>query len=207
MMDVFYSMWRSRTVACPWGSDKPAVETVLLHHEQFKIPENLSRFAVRHGMWGFVRKMSQTVPSFVAARRERGVPSFEPDPDAFGSGCAPNPPISRCATSRSSLSLMSVNEVSSDCASESDAPGPGDARPSATRRLRGLAAFAIASSLALIVHRKGSQGGGESLGLSRAASLARGARGLPRSSSMPAGLMGAGRGRRSLRFLSELETE
>lgn len=32
--DVFYSMWRSRTVECPWGSGKPACETLLLHHEQ-----------------------------------------------------------------------------------------------------------------------------------------------------------------------------
>lgn len=40
-VDEFYSMWRSRTVDCPWGSGRPAVETLLLHHEQFKIPENL----------------------------------------------------------------------------------------------------------------------------------------------------------------------
>lgn len=47
--DVFYSMWRSRSVECPWGSGRPACETLLLHHEQFKIPENLARFAVKHG--------------------------------------------------------------------------------------------------------------------------------------------------------------
>lgn len=28
-MDVFYSMWRARTVPCPHGSGKPACETVL----------------------------------------------------------------------------------------------------------------------------------------------------------------------------------
>jgi hypothetical protein len=33
-MDVFYSMWRSRTVDCPWASGSPACETLLLHHEQ-----------------------------------------------------------------------------------------------------------------------------------------------------------------------------
>ena len=70
-MDVFYSMWRSRTIPDPKDPSRPACETVLLHHEQFKIPENLSRFAVRHGMAGFVKKMAPAVKTFVAARRER----------------------------------------------------------------------------------------------------------------------------------------
>lgn len=70
-MDVFYSMWRSRTVPNPKDPSQPACETVLLHHEQFKIPENLSRFAVRHGMAGFVKKMGPAVSDFVAARRKR----------------------------------------------------------------------------------------------------------------------------------------
>ena len=70
-MDVFWSMWRSRTIPCPHGSGRPACETVLLHHEQFKIPENLARFAVRHGMTGFVKKMGPAVEQFVADRRTR----------------------------------------------------------------------------------------------------------------------------------------
>ena len=70
-MDVFYSMWRSRTIPDPKDPSRPACETVLLHHEQFKIPENLSRFAVRHGMAGFVKKMAPAVKTFVAARRQR----------------------------------------------------------------------------------------------------------------------------------------
>lgn len=51
------SHWRSRAVPDPWGGAGPATETVLLHHEQFKIPERLARFAVLHGMWSFVRKV------------------------------------------------------------------------------------------------------------------------------------------------------
>ena len=70
-MDVFWSMWRSRTIPCPHGSGRPACETVLLHHEQFKIPENLARFAVRHGMTRFVQKMGPAVQEFVAERRKR----------------------------------------------------------------------------------------------------------------------------------------
>lgn len=91
-MDVYYSMWRSRTVPCPWGSGRPAVETLLLHHEQFKIPEHLARFAVRHGMWGFVKGLSERVPQYVAARRARGVDPFKADPMAFGAGHCANPP-------------------------------------------------------------------------------------------------------------------
>ena len=70
-MDVFYSMWRSRTIPDPKGSDKPACETVLLHHEAFKIAENLARFAVKTGMAGFVKKMGPDVRSFVENRRSR----------------------------------------------------------------------------------------------------------------------------------------
>ena len=90
-MDVFWSHWRSRGVPCPWGTGRMACESVLLHHEQFKIPENLARFAVRHGMWGFVRSLSTKTAQFVAARRER-VPPDARDPQAYGAGCAPDPP-------------------------------------------------------------------------------------------------------------------
>lgn len=51
-MDTFWSHWQSRAAECPWGSGKPATETVLLHHEDFKIPERLARFAVIHGGLG-----------------------------------------------------------------------------------------------------------------------------------------------------------
>jgi hypothetical protein len=82
-MEAGYSMWRSRTVPCPWGSSAPACETVLLHFEDFRIPEHLARFAVRHGMAGFVKKMVPYVPAFVAERRTRAGP-FEDDPGAYG---------------------------------------------------------------------------------------------------------------------------
>ena len=61
----------SRTIPCPKGTDRPACETVLLHREDFKIPEKMARFAVRHGMAGFVKKMGAGVHPFVEARRLR----------------------------------------------------------------------------------------------------------------------------------------
>ena len=41
---------QGRTVECPQGMGKPAVETLLLHHEQLKVPENLVRNW--QGSWG-----------------------------------------------------------------------------------------------------------------------------------------------------------
>lgn len=87
-MDDFYSMWRSRTVPCPDGSGKPACETTLLHFEDFGIPENLARFAVRHGMGGFVQNMVPYMKLFVEERRGRCKPT-EVDCMAYGAGLTP----------------------------------------------------------------------------------------------------------------------
>ena len=211
-MDVFYSMWRCKNIACPWGTDKPAVETLLLHHEQFKIPENLSRFAVRHGMWGFVKKMSQSVPAFVADRRARGVSSDEADPNAFGAGFLPNPHmpcISRRITG-SSLSLSSMNGSCHSGSSSGSAEGSesgsdifGGGRGSrSTNKLRGLAAIAIAGSVAILLNRKGGRSSGGD-GHSHHSKP----RVLSRSSSVSSGLLGPTRGRRSHSFMIELDTE
>lgn len=42
-MEGFHSHWRSREVPCPHGSGRPAVETTLLHYEDFRINERLAR--------------------------------------------------------------------------------------------------------------------------------------------------------------------
>ena len=211
-MDVFYSMWRCKTVPCPWGTDKPAVETLLLHHEQFKIPENLSRFAVRHGMWGFVKKMNQSVPAFVAARRARGVPSDEHDPSAFGAGVLPNPPIDRmpsrtisCALSLSSMNGSSSNSSFFGSIEGSEAGSDIFEAKRGSNKLRRLATIAIAGSVALLLNRKGGKscGGGGHLNHVKCSKP----RALPRSSSAPSGLLGPTRGRGSHSLLIDLETE
>eukprot|EP00955_Chlamydomonas_euryale_P116315 366410-Chlamydomonas_euryale.AAC.14 len=80
----------ARSVDCPWGGPPgSAGETVLLHYEQLKIPENLSRFAIKQGMPGFVKKMGEGLPRFIEARRARGVGRSEPDPRAFGAPGVP----------------------------------------------------------------------------------------------------------------------
>jgi hypothetical protein len=70
-MDVFYSMWRNRTIPCPEGSGRPACETILLHREDFKISESLARFAVRHGMGSFVKNLTNGARKFINERRTR----------------------------------------------------------------------------------------------------------------------------------------
>lgn len=135
-MDVFWSMWRSRTVACPWGSGRPACETVLLHHEQFKIPENLARFAARHGMWGFVQNLSRKVPEFVAQRRKRCAPDAV-DALAYGAkeskvaaeaaalAACGGGVISRVPSSASSLSRCASSASCRGAASRQDSWGTG----------------------------------------------------------------------------------
>lgn len=168
-MDVFWSMWRNRTVADPWGADTPACETVLLHHEQFKIPENLARFAVKHGMWGFVKKLASTVPVYVDARRKRGVVPTEDDAQAYGAGEVPNPPSpAACHLSHSdsamSLSTMgkgvnkaSWGDASSECGSDDSArPGEGHARlQPRSRRMQHVATVLVAGGIALAIKAHG----------------------------------------------------
>jgi hypothetical protein len=151
---VFWSMWRSRAAECPWGSGRPATETVLLHHEQFKIPERLARFAVTHGMWGFIKKLGATVPQYVAARRLRCAAGAE-DPAAFGAAFAPNPPAGPSSDSGDSSS----DGASSAGGGEAAAGGGGAYRPRRRRVLPGARAALLIGGLALVA-RVGSRGSG-----------------------------------------------
>ncbi|GIL73265.1 hypothetical protein Vretimale_4865 [Volvox reticuliferus] len=160
-MDVFYSMWRSRTVKCPWGSERPACETLLFHHEQFKIMEHLARFAVRHGMWGFVRTLSERTPEYTASRRQRVSP-FEADPMAYGYNGYPNPPTNAAGsfglqTSHSSMSLCSLESSTMNGSSLSRQGSASMARgKSVPAKVKGLLAVAMASGLAVLMKRSNS---------------------------------------------------
>jgi len=155
-MATFYSMWRSRTVPCPKGTDRPACETTLLHFEDFGIPENLARFAVRHGMANFVAKMVPFVGSFVEERRTR-CGQFEDDTEAYGAGMTPLAVTLR----KESLSLESCSSLPStsgsddgfvdDSASELSGRAP---RRSSSRR--GLGYMLVASGVALALSKVGS---------------------------------------------------
>ena len=130
-----------------------------------------ARFAVRHGMWSFVKKLTQVMPDYIAQRRAKGVAPEQLDPTAFGAGCVPNPPqpqgLARSDTCSSSVFSDSSSTGCSDNLSECDLPqqrgwrrrggGSSSGGASVGRKLRGFAAFAIASSLAVLV-RRGSGG-------------------------------------------------
>ncbi|KAF8067289.1 RRP45A [Scenedesmus sp. PABB004] len=123
-MQVFHSMWRSRDVPDPWGGPATACETVLLHHEDFRINENLARFAVKHGMWSFVKKLATTVPLYVEARRRRGVDPQAADGAAYGAGAAPNPPPAAAAPAlHPSDSAFSLSSMASGVSAASSSGG------------------------------------------------------------------------------------
>ena len=158
-------------------------------------------------MWGFVRNMGRKIPSFVAARRARGVPSDEQDPNAYGAGFTPNPPVIRSSTSSgSSLSSCTCSSAASSVGdNESVDLDVGARQPSMAKKLKGLAAFAIAGSLALLVHRGGGRSDGGSL---PSGPHCRGKSALARSSSMPLMMTPVGLSkRRSERFMAFLESE
>lgn len=82
-MEVFYSMWLTRNICNPKDPSKKACEIVLLHHEQFGIPERLARFVAPRGMNAFCRKMAPFIKEFKIERRKRCCPN-EPDSKAYG---------------------------------------------------------------------------------------------------------------------------
>eukprot|EP00884_Botryococcus_braunii_P016853 jgi/Botrbrau1/3851/Bobra.0183s0076.1 len=164
-MDVFYSMWRNRTIPCPEGSGRPACETILLHREDFKISESLARFAVRHGMGGFVKSLTNGARKFIDERRTRA-DMFEEDPEAFGRNAVPNPPLQRSA-SEFSLADGLGDDAESPPSSDSDTEETPSQRsvarpsrrqqqraaPSAPRRFRSMVAAGVAVGFAYAVGR------------------------------------------------------
>lgn len=151
-MSTFYSMWRSRTVPCPKGSDNPACETTLLHFEDFGIPENLARFAVRKGMAGFVSKMVPYVGIFVKERRLRCSP-FEDDKEAYGAGLVPvmNGSESPSCILSPSPSISTEDGFVEEC--DTDMAGKPPQRSSSRR---GLSYMIVASGVALALSKVGS---------------------------------------------------
>jgi hypothetical protein len=146
-MATFYSMWRSKTVACPKGTNRPACETTLLHFEDFGIPENLARFTIRHGMAGFVGKMVPHVEPFVMQRRSRCSP-YGRDSQAYGFDIEPVLPSKRPGH-------WTPPEVSG----ADDKEPEEKSRPSALSRsssFKGLGYMIVASGVAIALSRVGS---------------------------------------------------
>lgn len=150
-MHDFYSMWRSRTVPCPSGSGRPACETTLLHYEDFGIPENLARFAVRHGMGGFVSNMVPHMNAFVQERRTRCKP-YEADPQAYGHSIRPKFPQCMSRQGRE-------GDVSSTNASE-EAPNrePSSGGIHRSKSARSISCMVLATGIAWAISRHDQDG-------------------------------------------------
>lgn len=150
-MQDFYSMWRSRTVPCPSGSGRPACETTLLHYEDFGIPENLARFAVRHGMGGFVSNMVPHMNAFVQERRTRCNP-YETDPHAYGHSIRPKfPQCMRRQGSQGDISSTSAHGALSECE-------PSDGGLHRSKSVRSISCMVLATGIAWAVSRHGQSG-------------------------------------------------
>eukprot|EP01026_Neomeris_dumetosa_P084833 TRINITY_DN9993_c1_g1_i1.p1 TRINITY_DN9993_c1_g1~~TRINITY_DN9993_c1_g1_i1.p1 ORF type:complete len:430 (-),score=42.34 TRINITY_DN9993_c1_g1_i1:527-1765(-) len=104
-MQQFFSMWKIRNVSNPWNSRQECCEILLLHFEDFGIPEHLARFAVKVGMWGFIKSMLPAMQRFSQERRMRVDPRQE-DFATFGSGISSR---GLMGTSMSSSSLTSMD--------------------------------------------------------------------------------------------------
>eukprot|EP01025_Chloroclados_australasicus_P026126 TRINITY_DN2595_c0_g1_i1.p1 TRINITY_DN2595_c0_g1~~TRINITY_DN2595_c0_g1_i1.p1 ORF type:complete len:415 (-),score=40.77 TRINITY_DN2595_c0_g1_i1:920-2164(-) len=111
-MQTFFSMWRTRNVPNPWDPTQVACEVTLLHFEDFGIPEHLARFAVKVGMWGFIKSMAPAMQRFAQERRMRVGPNEE-DPTAFGSAIAPGPVIKSRGMLNPSISAGSLASMGS----------------------------------------------------------------------------------------------
>lgn len=57
-VELYFSSWRIRAVQSPkQAGQQSACEVTLVHHEDMGIPKDVARVAVRHGMWGAVKRL------------------------------------------------------------------------------------------------------------------------------------------------------
>ncbi|AQK45768.1 Polyketide cyclase/dehydrase and lipid transport superfamily protein [Zea mays] len=57
-VELYFSSWRIRAVQSPKHvGQQSACEVTLVHYEDMGIPKDVARVAVRHGMWGAVKKL------------------------------------------------------------------------------------------------------------------------------------------------------
>ncbi|WVZ62169.1 hypothetical protein U9M48_011946 [Paspalum notatum var. saurae] len=69
-VELYFSSWRIRAVQSPkQPGQQSACEVTLVHHEDMGIPKDVARVAVRHGMWGAVKKLQS---GFRAYQQMRG---------------------------------------------------------------------------------------------------------------------------------------
>ncbi|EER98083.1 hypothetical protein BDA96_02G056900 [Sorghum bicolor] len=69
-VELYFSSWRIKAVQSPkHAGQQSACEVTLVHYEDMGIPKDVARVAVRHGMWGAVKKLQS---GFRAYQQMRG---------------------------------------------------------------------------------------------------------------------------------------
>jgi hypothetical protein len=168
-MEAFYSIWRSAAVPCPRGSGRPATETTLLHFEDFGVPEHLARFAVRHGMPGFVSKVPAAMRAYVDARRAGGAPAPPPAPPPLppraapaapaSGGSPPWPPALSRAPSAASVASFAASDASASSSFLDDSASERSGRVPRAPSMRSLGYMLLASGVAIALSRSASAPG------------------------------------------------
>ncbi|KAL6774049.1 CGL111 [Auxenochlorella protothecoides x Auxenochlorella symbiontica] len=161
-MEDCHSMWRSRSVEWPGEPGRRAAETVLLHFEDLGIPEHVARFAIRHGMVGFLKRMLPEARAFLARRAEK-LDVDEPDPDAYARRVA-------AGADGGCLLLSQAHGVASQAhplPPRADADGAADSTEASSWSSRGssvsmpsmrrLGTMVLASSVAVLLARSGAK--------------------------------------------------
>ncbi|KAG2632141.1 uncharacterized protein LOC120659551 isoform X2 [Panicum virgatum] len=73
-VELYFSSWRIRSVQSPkQPGQQSACEVTLVHYEDMGIPKDVARVAVRHGMWGAVKKLQSGFRAYQQMRAENAL--------------------------------------------------------------------------------------------------------------------------------------
>lgn len=75
-VDLYYSSWFIQAAESSKGNERlPACEVILFHHEDMGIPREITKFGIRHGMWGAARNVERGVRAYQKHRASGAPPS------------------------------------------------------------------------------------------------------------------------------------
>ncbi|KAL5983890.1 hypothetical protein ACLOJK_017988 [Asimina triloba] len=71
-VDLCFSIWRVEAVEGRNGGHRTASEVLLFHYEEMGIPKEISKIAIRRGMWSLVKRMDAGMLAYQLARVNGG---------------------------------------------------------------------------------------------------------------------------------------
>ncbi|KAJ4722607.1 StAR-related lipid transfer protein like [Melia azedarach] len=70
LVELYFSSWVIRAVESLKGDGQlSACEVTLIHYEEMGIPKDVAKLAIRHGMWGVVKKINSGMKAYQNARK------------------------------------------------------------------------------------------------------------------------------------------